>query len=238
MKQSKWAAVHKTAAIGIMAALLLLAAGCGAKNEDWPQDIDPVAIAAEIGTVDLYGYTIADAPTNAFAIVMSPSAALPAGGAFVVEMDGKAAPRTVAHISTLVGAGFYNHLTFHRIVRNFVIQAGSPAGDGTGGSGQTIKGEFAANGVKNTLQHKKYVVSMGRLDGTDKEAYNSADSQFFICLSDQSSVLDGRYAAFAKVVAGTAVVDALGMAETAGSANRPLEAQVIVRAFFVNRPAG
>ena len=235
----KGAALARKAA-AILTALLLIpiAAACDDSDWNWPQDIDPAAIAADIGDADLHGYTIATEPTDTFAVVMAPSSVLPEGGAFVIEMYSDYAPRTVKHISTLVGAGFYNGLKFHRVSHGFVIQAGSPFGDGTGGSGKTIKGEFADNGVKNELKHKTYVVSMGRLTGSDAAAYDSADSQFFICLADNAAKLDGMYAAFGKVIAGTEVVDALGRAETAGTANRPIEDLVMTRVFFVEKPAG
>ena len=133
----------------ILGILMLLAMTACSETSDWnwPQDIDPAKIAAAIGDEDLYGYKIASAPTDSFAIVME------GGGAIIVKLDAKAAPITVDHIKTLVGAGFYNGLTFHRVVRDFVIQAGCPNGDGTGDSGKSIKGEFSANGVKNTLKH-------------------------------------------------------------------------------------
>jgi len=229
---------RKTAAVLTALLLVSFAAACDDSDWNWPQDIDPAAIAADIGSTDLHGYTIAEKPTGTFAVVMAPSSVLPGGGAFVIELYPDTAPRTVKHISTLVGADFYNGLKFHRVSHGFVIQAGSPFGDGTGGSGKTIKGEFAANGVKNELKHKTYVVSMGRLSGSDAAAYDSADSQFFICLADNSAKLDGMYAAFGKVIAGTEVVDALGRAETAGTANRPIEDLVMTRVFFVEKPAG
>lgn len=191
--------------------------------------IDSAAIAKKIGSEDLYGYRVASAPTNTYAVVMK------SGGAILIEMDAKSAPITVAHIKSLVGKGFYDGLLFHRVVHDFVIQTGSPNGDGTGGSDKAIKGEFSKNGVNNPIKHAKYVVSMGRLSGDDKAAYNSADSQFFICLADESATLDGSYAAFGKVVAGFAVVDRVGKVDTAGKDGKPIVEQPILSAFFVEK---
>ena len=217
--------------LAIVLLVLLLAvplSGCSGSPEwNWPRDIDPAQIAATIGDEDLYGYKVASAPTDTFAIVMAD------GGAIVIKMNAKEAPITVSHISTLIGAGFYNGLKFHRVVHDFVIQAGCPVGDGTGGSGKAIKGEFSANGVSNKLSHTKGVVSMGRLSGTDKAAYNSADSQFFICLEDESNTLDGSYAAFGTVVQGMDVVARIGVVETAGTKNQPINDQIMKAVFFV-----
>lgn len=116
---------------------------------------------------------------------------------FVVQLFPEYAPETVANFKKLVKAGFYDGLTFHRVVDGFMAQGGDPNGDGTGGSDETIKGEFAENDFEqNTLSHTRGVVSMAR-GGQD---YNSASSQFFICYSDKyAGTLDGNYAAFGKV---------------------------------------
>lgn len=111
------------------------------------------------------------------------------------------APITVENFVYLVEKGFYNGLTFHRIMDGFMIQGGDPKGDGTGGSEVKIKGEFSENGVKNDLSHTRGVISMAR--GKNK---NSASSQFFIVQSD-STFLDGKYAAFGKVTEGMGIVD-------------------------------
>lgn len=115
---------------------------------------------------------------------------------FVVQLFPEYAPETVKNFKKLVKAGFYDGLTFHRVVEGFMAQGGDPNGDGTGGSSETIKGEFAENNyTKNTLSHTRGVVSMAR-----SMDYNSASSQFFICFTDSSaSALDGKYAAFGKV---------------------------------------
>lgn len=125
------------------------------------------------------------------------------GKAIIIELEPKVAPITVKNFQDLVKKGFYNGLTFHRIVPGFVIQGGDPYGDGTGGPGYYIKGEFAKNGVKNDIKHVKGVVSMAR-----SQAYDSAGSQFFICL-EAAPNLDGSYAAFGKVVKGMDVVEGI-----------------------------
>lgn len=125
-------------------------------------------------------------------------------GEIKVALDKSQAPITVENFITLAKSGFYDGLTFHRIVEDFVIQGGDPRADGTGGSKDTIKGEFIANGVSNTISHKRGVISMARL-GND---YNSATSQFFIVLSDDyTSSLDTLYAAFGYVTEGMDIVD-------------------------------
>lgn len=125
------------------------------------------------------------------------------GGEYTLELYPEFAPATVANFVKLVSEGFYNGLTFHRIVDNFMAQGGDPTGTGAGGSEETIKGEFAANGfTQNTLSHTRGVISMART-----MMPNSASSQFFICYTDYCRQLDGSYAAFGKVIEGMEVVD-------------------------------
>lgn len=122
-------------------------------------------------------------------------------GIIKVELDGDIAPITVTNFVELVKDGFYDGLTFHRIISGFMMQGGDPKGDGTGGSSETIKGEFSSNGVENTLKHTRGVISMARSSAKD-----SASSQFFIMHQDYPS-LDGEYAAFGKVTSGMEIVD-------------------------------
>ena len=122
-------------------------------------------------------------------------------GTITVELDGAAAPETVENFVRLAEDGFYDGLTFHRIMAGFMMQGGDPNGNGTGGSDQTITGEFAANGIENNLSHTRGAISMARA-----QAYNSASSQFFIVHED-STFLDGNYAAFGYVTEGMEVVD-------------------------------
>lgn len=122
---------------------------------------------------------------------------------FVIELYPEYAPETVANFKKLVSDGFYDGLTFHRVVDDFMAQGGDPAGNGSGGSDKKIKGEFAQNGFKqNTLSHTRGVISMARSNNPD-----SASSQFFICYSDECTFLDGQYAAFGKVIEGMDTVD-------------------------------
>lgn len=122
-------------------------------------------------------------------------------GTIKVELMPSVAPKTVANFIKLATSGFYDGLTFHRIIDGFMIQGGDPNGNGTGGSGTNIIGEFAANGFQNDLSHTRGVISMAR-----SANYNSASSQFFIMNGDTPQ-LDGQYAAFGKVVEGMDVVD-------------------------------
>ena len=123
-------------------------------------------------------------------------------GEILLELDGDMAPITTANFIKLAKNGFYDGLTFHRIIEGFMIQGGDPNGDGTGGSNEKIIGEFDANGIENTISHTRGVISMGRLSND----YNSASSQFFIVHKD-SPHLDGDYAAFGRVTKGIEIVD-------------------------------
>ena len=124
-------------------------------------------------------------------------------GTVEVELDADAAPITVTNFLKLAKDGFYDGLTFHRIISGFMIQGGDPLGNGTGGSEETIKGEFSENGVENELSHIRGAISMARA-----RAYDSASSQFFIVHED-SVFLDGQYACFGYVTDGMDVVDAI-----------------------------
>ena len=134
---------------------------------------------------------------------------------------------TVANFQKLVGEGFYDGLTFHRVIEDFMIQGGDPKGDGTGGSDEEIKGEFATNGVNNTLSHERGVISMARSNDV-----NSASSQFFI-VHKTSPHLDGLYAAFGRVVFGMESIDGIATVAT-NSKDKPLKEAKIVSAVFVN----
>ena len=122
-------------------------------------------------------------------------------GTITLELDADAAPITVANFLKLAESGFYDGLTFHRIMDGFMIQGGDPDGNGTGGSKETIKGEFAKNGVDNPISHVKGTISMARSNDP-----NSARSQFFITVAD-ATFLDGSYAAFGRVTEGMEVAE-------------------------------
>lgn len=125
-----------------------------------------------------------------------------------LELYPEIAPETVANFEKLVNKGFYNGLTFHRVIYGFMIQGGCPHGNGTGNSGEHIKGEFAANGFENDLKHTRGVISMARAADP-----NSASCQFFIMHKDAPH-LDGSYAAFGKVIEGMDAVDEIAETET------------------------
>lgn len=138
-------------------------------------------------------------------------------GTIEVELDGDTAPITVANFVKLVNEKFYDGLTFHRIMSGFMIQGGDPLGNGTGGSDETIKGEFSSNGVENNISHKRGVISMARSSEPD-----SASSQFFIMHQD-ADYLDGQYAAFGKVTKGMSVVDKICEDATPTDGNGTIE---------------
>ena len=179
--------MKKILSICLAALLLLSMAGCGKTDTDTitgSKADKPAAETAGVGThhaeIDIQDY-----------------------GTVTVELDGDAAPITVQNFMDLANAGFYNGLTFHRIIAGFMMQGGDPNGNGTGGSENTIKGEFSANGVENPLSHTRGAISMARAQDMD-----SASSQFFICHAD-STFLDGQYACFGYVTDGMDVVDAV-----------------------------
>lgn len=130
------------------------------------------------------------------------------------------APISVDNFISLANKGFYNGLTFHRVIKGFMIQGGCPKGNGTGGPGYTIKGEFLVNGINNPLSHKRGVISMARAMD-----YNSAGSQFFIVHKD-ATYLDGQYAAFGETVSGIEVVDKIAKVRTTPN-DRPYEDVII-----------
>ena len=147
-------------------------------------------------------------------------------GTITVELYPDVAPNTVANFVTLIQSGFYDGLTFHRVIPGFMIQGGDPLGSGMGGPGYAIEGEFTANGFKNDLKHTRGVISMARSQMPD-----SAGSQFFIMHADYPS-LDGQYASFGKVTDGMDVVDAIATTKT-GANDRPV-ADVVIEKMTVD----
>ncbi|MDO4193592.1 MAG: peptidylprolyl isomerase [Erysipelotrichaceae bacterium] len=142
-----------------------------------------------------------------------------------LELDPVSAPVTCANFEKLVSEGFYDGLTFHRIIRGFMIQGGDPLGNGTGGSKEHIVGEFRSNGHKNPISHKRGVISMARAMNP-----NSASSQFFIMHADAPH-LDGNYAAFGHVVEGMETVDEIASVPT-DAYDRPRTPVRIKRIFI------
>lgn len=142
------------------------------------------------------------------------------GKVIKLELYPEVAPITVENFEKLVRAGFYNGLTFHRVISGFMIQGGCPKGNGTGNPGYNIKGEFSSNGVKNDLKHTRGVISMARAQDP-----NSAGSQFFIMHQD-APYLDGQYASFGKVIEGMDVVDEIANVKT-NFDDKPIEPQIM-----------
>lgn len=154
------------------------------------------------------------------------------GGSFIIELYPEYAPETVDNFIDLVSSGFYDGLTFHRVVEDFMAQGGDPEGTGMGGSDKTIKGEFSMNGhTTNALSHTRGVISMAR-----SQDFDSASSQFFICYGN-ATFLDGQYAAFGRVIEGMEVVDSfLEIERTIGSdgaQSKPVEPIVIEKAEVI-----
>ena len=176
----KW--MKLTAVLGILA--LVLVTGCSKKTETKETEAKDSAAAS----IDPAGKHHVEINVKDY-------------GTIKVELDGDTAPITVENFLKLAGEGFYDGLTFHRIISGFMIQGGDPNGNGTGGSDETIKGEFSSNGVENDISHVRGTISMAR-----SSAMDSASSQFFIVHED-STYLDGDYAAFGTVTEGMEIVD-------------------------------
>lgn len=150
-------------------------------------------------------------------------------GSVVIELYPDVAPNTVNNFISLVKSGFYDNNSFHRLVEGFVLQGGDPDGNGTGGPGYTIKGEFTNNGFENDLKHEKGVVSTARSQDND-----SAGSQFFICLGTASN-LDGDYAAFGKVIDGYDVISTIENNEVvADSSSGQLKNNLVLKKALVD----
>ncbi len=148
------------------------------------------------------------------------------GDVVKIELCPEYAPKTVANFEKLVKEGFYDGLTFHRVIAGFMIQGGDPLGNGMGGSDETIPGEFAANGFpQNTLKHTRGVISMARSSMPD-----SASSQFFI-MHEDAPYLDGQYAAFGRVTEGVEAVDRIASVQT-DLRDKPRIPQVIRRMYL------
>lgn len=143
------------------------------------------------------------------------------GGVMTFKLYPDKAPETVKNFVSLAESGFYDGLTFHRIISGFMIQGGDPQGTGFGGSDKTIKGEFSANGVENDLKHVRGVISMAR-----SQMPNSASSQFFI-MHEDAPHLDGQYAAFGMMIDGYDVLDKIAATPVKGDGQTPVEKPVI-----------
>ena len=188
--------------------------------------IIPALMAALCLALTACGQTPADASASAAEPIGKYTAVIDIAdyGAITLELDGDSAPLTVANFVKLAKDGFYDGLTFHRIMDGFMMQGGDPNGNGTGGSDETIPGEFSANGYDNPISHTRGTISMARAQDP-----NSASSQFFICQAD-STFLDGSYAAFGRVTDGMDVVDAIcaDAQPTDDNGTIPPEAQPVI----------
>ena len=193
--------------------------------------IIPALMAALCLALTACGQTPADASASAAEPIGKYTAVIDIAdyGAITLELDGDSAPLTVANFVKLAKDGFYDGLTFHRIMDGFMMQGGDPKGNGTGGSEETIPGEFSANGYDNPISHTRGTISMARAQDP-----NSASSQFFICQAD-STFLDGNYAAFGHVTEGMDVVDSIcaDAQPTDDNGTIPPEAQPIINSITI-----
>ncbi len=188
-------------AVGVI--LLLLMSFAGEKKEKVNLNyLTELINDKKAYTIDNVSYVESDEETNLIKIEIENK------GIIIAELYPSVAPITVTNFKKLVSEKFYDNLIFHRVIKDFMIQTGDPTGTGTGGSDETIKGEFSINGIENELSHTRGVLSMARRgsDPETEETLNSASSQFFIVHED-STYLDGKYAAFGKVLHGLDIVD-------------------------------
>ncbi len=196
--------------LGIMSVFLIT--GCGGEEEVFEKITE--------GKVDDVSFKETNEVTNYVKIVTMDSDVI------IAELYPDVAPITVENFGKLIEEKFYDGIIFHRVIEDFMIQTGDPLGNGTGGSDETIKGEFSENGVENDLSHERGVLSMARSSLMD-----SASSQFFIVHQD-SNYLDGSYAAFGKVIAGLDTVDKIATVDT-DTSDKPLEEIIIESIRFV-----
>ncbi len=201
--------------------LMLTTVACGSSA--------PVHADLDFTAVDPAAVTETESVTNYVRISVADY------GDIIIRLYPEVAPKTVENFQSLVADGFYDGIIFHRVVKNFVIQAGDPDGDGqSNGDEKNIKGEFRANGFENNLKHIRGVISMAR----SPISYDSASTQFYICHKSNANTsnLNGKYAGFGYVVSGIEVVDAIASVAT-NADEKPLRDVVIERACFVNVPA-
>ncbi len=196
---------------------LILLTGCG----------------SDLTTGDIEGYHFeeVDEITNYVKITTNKNKVI------IIELYPDIAPKTVENFQNLVKDKFYDGLIFHRVIENFMIQGGDPNGTGTGGSKNTIIGEFSSNGIENNLKHEEGVISMARQDDNNPDTtddYNTASSQFFICVNNNDNIgyLDGNYAAFGKVIAGYDTVLEISKVET-DRYDKPMSKQIMETVRFV-----
>ena len=199
--------------IAIMALVVCMFAGCGSKKSNTSSNANSGTSSSESAKQEETAVPESTESTDAGSDISSSDDTKQLSGKhhvvikvkkygnIKVELDADTAPISVTNFVNLAKKGFYDGLTFHRIIDGFMIQGGDPSGDGTGGSDETIKGEFSDNGVENNISHVRGAISMARSSEND-----SASSQFFIVQSD-STYLDGQYAGFGTVTSGMDIVD-------------------------------
>ncbi len=213
--------ITATLAVALFIAIAAVAYNASNKKKAAVATAAPTIAAATVGAEITQNADYARADDPIATITMED------GGVITVELYPAAAPNTVANFVELANSGFYDGLTFHRVISGFMIQGGDPEGDGTGGPGYSIKGEFSANGVDNKLAHTRGVISMAR----SSAGYDTAGSQFFIMHGDAKS-LDGQYAAFGAVTSGMDVVDQIAAMQT-GANDKPVD-DVVIKSITVD----
>ena len=211
----------------ILLSTAVMITGCSKKEEGENKVETNVTIIEQTadgeitkGTIEGYTFTETDEITDRIKIQMED------GSVILAVLSNSEAPITIKNFQKLVSEHFYDGIIFHRVIENFMIQGGDPTGTGYSGSDETIKGEFTANGVNNTMKHTRGVLSMAR--SQDK---NSASSQFFIMHADYPS-LNGQYAAFGKVFAGMDEVDKIATTEV-NSNDKPIKEQKMKSIRFI-----
>lgn len=214
--------------IKMMLCLGLMFILCSCGNEEVELNYTTKKVGDEtVYTIKTKKYVVSDEATNLVMINVKDY------GIMVAELYPNKAPITVENFKNLISSNFYSGLIFHRVINGFVIQTGDPNGNGTGGSEETIKGEFKANGIKNDISHVRGVLSMARRgsDPETEETLNSASSQFYI-VQNNATYLDGKYAGFGKLVSGYDVLDRIASVET-NMNDKPLTDIVIENIKFV-----
>ena len=227
------------AALSVLLAVLCSSCGGAGKGEESTTEAETIyvmtmaEVKSEIDSKETTDFTETAEKTEYVKITVKDH------GDIIVRLRRDVAPITVKNFQNLVSQGFYDGLTFHRVMKGFMIQGGDPKGDGTGGSGTTIKGEFEKIGVTNELSHITGVISMARRS----MPMDSATSQFFICNDDAAAgSLDGKYAGFGYVVAGLDVVLTVSEVEVKANASgnensSPVTPVVIEKICFVTKNA-
>ncbi len=222
--------MKKYAKIIMILVLALVLVACGKKGEEKMEyEVITKTEDGEVieGIIEGYHFKETEEVTERVKIQMEN------GDIILAVLSNSQTPITKANYQKLVKEKFYDGIIFHRVIKDFMIQTGDPTGTGYSGSEEKIKGEFAINGVENTLSHTRGVLSMARAGGNPEtaETMNSASSQFFIVTKD-STFLDGNYAAFGKVFAGMSAVDKIEAVET-NSNDKPLQEQKMKSIRFI-----